>query len=171
MKKFAFILISATLCLAANTALAGTMRTYTYPELAMEAPASLKVKKNNFKDDFPTAGCCYIGPKAIAVMVVTDKLPAQASMQSSMVKLSGVAINAWTLTDQASKDARGWAWRKEYQTIISDKVVYTVLGHGEKAAYLIMLCAAKSDFTANQSDYQAWRNSLRAVNLNQDKLQ
>lgn len=155
--------------LVVGVSFAGTLKTYTYPELSMKAPASLTVNKNNFKTDFPTAGCCYIRPKAIAVMIVTEKLPDQTSMQNSMVKLSGLPLNNWQLADQASKDARGWVWRKDYQIIIGDKAVYTVLGHGVKDAYLIMLCADKADFTANQSDYQAWRNSLRVVNSNPGK--
>jgi hypothetical protein len=143
-----------------SPALAGPLKTYTYPELSMRAPAALKVKKNNFKNDFPTAGCCYISPQAIAVMVAADKMPDLASMQNSMVKLSGVSLKNWTLSDQATNDKRGWAWRKEYLAFAGDKAVYTFLAHGQKYAYLLMLCADKNEFNANQADYQAWRNSL-----------
>ena len=159
MKKL--VLLSSFVLLAANISFAATMKDYNYPEISMEAPSSLDVNKNNFKDRFPTQGCCYIKPKAIAVMVIPGKFPDLPSMQKSMTDLSGVQLKDWDLTDQASKEAKGWVWRKEFQTNVSDKTVYTVLGHGEKAAYLIMLCADKKAFTANPGDYKAWRKSLR----------
>ena len=162
MKKILFSLILlASLCLAMISPVAAEMKNYNYPEISMLPPGPLMVNKWNFMDNFPTAGCCYIRSNAVAVMVVTGKLPDLASMQNTMVKLSGVALNKWQLADQAQNDMRGWVWRKEYQTMVGDKLVYTVLGHGTKHAYLLMLYADKGD-------YSAWRSSLRVVNSNPD---
>ena len=132
------------LCLAAPPAPAGTMKTYNYPEISLEAPAIISVKKWNFKDDFPTAGCCYLGGKQLSVMVLDNKFPDAAAMRNSLVKLSGVSLADWKLTEQASKDAKGWVWRQEYQAVAGDKAVHAMLGHGEKAAYLLVLCADKN---------------------------
>jgi hypothetical protein len=143
--KLFFLLALATLCLAAAPALAGTLKAYNYPEISLEAPAAINVKKWDFRDELPTAGCCYLGAKQLSIMVLINKFPDQNSLQNSLVKLSGVPLNSWTLTAQASKDARGWTWRKEYQTVVNGQAVRAVLGHGEKAAYLLVLCADKND--------------------------
>ena len=155
--KLFFLFLFAAIFLTANPALASTMKTYNYPEISMEAPAALDVKKWDFKDDFPTAGCCYLGAKQISAMVLVNKFPDLSSIQEKMVKLTGVSLGSWTLTDQASKDARGWVWRQEYQTIVGDKAVSAVLGHGINAAYLIILCADKND----SADFAAWHKSIR----------
>ena len=162
MKKLVCLLL---LGLIACAALAGELKTYTYPELSMKAPVAVQIEKNDFKNEFPTAGCCYVHPKAIAAMVVSGTLPDQMTMLNTMVKLTGVKLDGWMLTAQASNDARGWAWRREYSVVLDNKtVVYSVLGHGSKYAYLIILCQDKNEFLANQADYQAWRASLRVFN-------
>ena len=159
------------LSMVSFAALAGTLKTYTYPELSLQAPAGLTVKKWNFKEDFPTAGCCYLGAKQLSVMVVTGQLPDQMTMLNTMVKLTGVKLNGWMLADQAQNDMRGWVWRREYSVVLGGKTVaYTVLGHGAQDAYLIVLCTDTADFSAHQKDYQAWRDSLRVPpNSNPDK--
>ena len=168
MKKIFFVLLFAAFAMSVSPA--GTLKTYTYPELSMKAPASLKINKNDFKNDFPTAGCCYVRPQAIAVMVVSGQLPDQMTMLNTMVKLTGVKLNGWMPAGQAQNDMRGWVWRREYSTVIGDKTVaYTVLGHGAKYAYLIMLCTDKTDFSANRNDYRAWRDSLSLVSSNPGK--
>ena len=150
--------------LVASPALAGTLKTYTYPELSMMAPAGINVKKWNFKNELPTAGCCYLGAKQLSVMVATGQLPDQMTMLNTMVKLTGVRLNGWMLAAQAQNDARGWVWRREYSVVLGGKTAaYAVLGHGANAAYLIILCTDTADFSAHQKDYQAWRDSLSPI--------
>lgn len=156
-----FLLMIACFILTANVSFPGTLKAYNYPEISMEAPASLNVKKDVFKDNLPTAGCCYIRPKAIAALVLDGKFPDRPSLRDSMIKLCGVPIDRWKLNDQPRGKAKGWVWREDYQTFIGDKLVYAALGCGAKRSYLIVLYTDKTDFTANQGDYQAWINSLR----------
>jgi len=129
------------------------MKSYIYPELSMQAPAQLAVKKYEFKNEFPTAGCCYLRPQEITVMVMPGKFPDQSSLQKTLVKLSGVALDRWTLGTRPPNKRSGWVWREERQVAVGDKLVYAVFGASARNTYFLALYAAKGD-------YQAWVDSL-----------
>lgn len=64
--------------MSVNISSAGTMKTYNYPEISMEAPAFLDVKKYDLKDEFPEHGCCFnVGSNTVSVLVLHAKFPDQ----------------------------------------------------------------------------------------------
>ncbi len=135
------LILLGALVLVVSAAFA-SLKPYTYPEISVEAPAELKINKWDFKDAFPTAGCCYLQPNAVAVMVLTkEKLPDLESMQKTMVKLSGIELKNWQAAGQSGK--KGWTWVRECSAEAGDQFVYSLLGQSGRHAYLIMLRADK----------------------------
>lgn len=158
-------LLTAGILFCAGTSFAVTTHAY-YPEISMEAPASLSVIKNNYTDAFPPVSLSDF--KTMYVLVLLNKFPDSASMQDSLVQLSGVPMTTWTLADSSEADSRGWTWRKEYQALGNNNTVaYAILGQGALGSYIVMYFTSQSDITAYADDFQTWKNTISVMSLAQ----
>ena len=65
----------------------------------------------------------------------------------------------WKMVDDKTDD-RGWKWRKTYRAHLGNHLVYVIMGHGEKGAYLIYLKTTWGSRIIANKHYIRWYQSV-----------
>ena len=144
----------------AGSAFAETMVRYDYPEISMEAPASVKVTKNNYTDKFPGSKILS-NNKELFVLFIPGQFPEPSSMEASVSQLSGFPIALWDLAYSSQNGAKGWKWRRDFQLLGAGADMYVMIGSGDKGSYILLMRVEKDEFTQNQRDYVDWIRSVK----------
>jgi hypothetical protein len=92
--------------------------------------------------------------------------PEADAMERAAVRLTNIPSAQWRLVDDGNGrtnglGASGWKrWRTYLAHGPNGRMVYAVLGHGSRGAYLLLLGTTQADYLAHERQYQQWYASL-----------
>lgn len=101
------------------------------------------------------------GVLEFAAIVKLGTFASPQELGASAVLLTGIPARAWTKTDEGRGKA-GWKWWQTYKVTndAAGRVLFTVLGTGQRGSYVLFLGTTQADFAAHNALYDQWYRSL-----------
>jgi hypothetical protein len=101
-----------------------------------------------------------LGPVKIYGLARIGAFPDEAKMKIFAASHVAIPWDKWQLIKEA-KNKRGWTWAKTYRAEVAGRVVFAILGHGPKGAYLIYLGTTPANLKLFKLAYLKWYLNVR----------
>lgn len=101
-----------------------------------------------------------VGPVKISVLARADAHPDEDAMKVFAASHVAIPFDKWKLIN-STRNERGWTWARTYRAGVADRVVFAILGHGPKGAYLIYLSTTPANLKLFKLAYLKWYANVR----------
>jgi hypothetical protein len=103
-----------------------------------------------------------VAKKGVVTFVIVAKLGYQAKpaeLERYAVKATEIPFNYWTLVDKG-RNASGWIGWRTYETRLGNRLIFAVIGIGQRGSYVVFLETTAGDFARNKPLYNQWYKTL-----------
>jgi len=101
-----------------------------------------------------------LGPVKIYGLARLGAHPDENAMKAFAAGHVAIPFDKWRLLNE-TKNKRGWTWAKTYRAEVAGRVVFAILGHGPKGAYLIYLATTPASLKLFKLAYLKWYVNVR----------
>ncbi len=100
-----------------------------------------------------------LGPVKIYGLARVGAHPSEANMKAFAAGHVAIPFDKWKLVHQV-ENKHGWTWAKTYRAEVAGRVVFAVLGHGPRGAYLIYLATTPANLKLFKLAYLKWYTNV-----------
>ena len=126
----------------------------------MQIPKATKMVAKDFQNDWGGFEGTIL-PVKIYGIAKLNTFPTVEEMEAFGVKITKIPGKHWNLVEEG-KNVNGWTWFRTYKAELKRRVVYGILAHSKKGAFIILLTTTKKNLQENEADYMKWYESLTA---------
>jgi hypothetical protein len=125
---------------------------------SMLVPAKMKTAR---KDTGEWGGLFgVLGAVKIYGLARLGAFPNEATMGAFAAGHVAIPFDKWQLINDM-RDKRGWTWAKTYRAELAGRVVFSIIGHGPRGAYVIYLATTPASLKQHKLAYLKWYANVK----------
>jgi hypothetical protein len=101
-----------------------------------------------------------LGAVKIYGLARLDAFPNEAAMGAFAAGQVAIPFDKWQLVNDM-RDKRGWTWAKTYRAELAGRVVFAIIGHGPRGAYVIYLATTPASLKQRKLAYLKWYANVK----------